>query len=415
MGDTHATLAEELRQALNKLSDSEALRRSPLVSRLGLERHDDPAVALREILVRAIDSLRPAAGVSGGGIDARLHTILFERYVEERTQEAVAGRLGITPRHLRREQATALNALARFLDLQYELGAGSGTQLDAVGEDAPTAHSTEVNREILWLADAHRHEMSDVAPVLSEVGDLAREMAAERGIKLCLTCVPDVQRVHIPRTILRQVVLNLLTAAVENLGRGGRIHAEARPADGEVVIAVMVKREGHDPWRDLAALGRAADVSRQLARLFGGHVTVSEVDDLLIAKVSLPGIDHQVRVLAIDDNTDTLRLWRRYVQRTRFALIETNNPDEALSLAARLRPALVVLDVMLPRVDGWELLRQFRRHAAMASIPIIVCTVLPQRQLALSLGAADFIQKPVTGPEFRAALERQIAVVERQG
>ncbi len=59
------------------------------------------------------------------------------------------------------------------------------------------------------------------------------------------------------------------------------------------------------------------------------------------------------------------------------------------------------------------MLRQFRRHVATATIPIIVCTVLPQRQLALSLGAADFVQKPVTGPDFRAALERQTAAVER--
>lgn len=416
MSDTHATVVSELRQALNRLSDSESLRQSPLIARLGLEHQEDPATALRAALVAAIESLRPVAGTSARSGDARLHAILFARYVEGHTQEAVAGCLGITPRHLRREQEVALSALARLLDVQYELGGGCGVQLDALGERGVSVdHSAEVNREMLWLADAHRHETSDVAPVLSEAGELVGGLAAERGVTLHLVSAPDVHRAHMPRTVLRQVVLNLLSAAVENLAPGGRVLLEARTAERHVVISMMVRRKCLAPWSDMGAWGRAIDVSRQLAQLFGGHLSVSEVDDLVVAKVSLPSVDQPARVLAIDDNTDTLRLWRRYVQRTRFTLIEANDPDEALAAAVKIQPALIVLDVMLPRVDGWELLRQFRHHVVTASIPIIVCTVLPQRQLALSLGAADFVQKPVTGPDFRAALERQIVAAEQRG
>jgi CheY-like chemotaxis protein len=125
--------------------------------------------------------------------------------------------------------------------------------------------------------------------------------------------------------------------------------------------------------------------------------------------VVLPCAGRQVLVLAIEDNLDTIQLWRRYTQKTRFSLVAETDPEQAIASAARLHPDLIVLDIMLPGIDGWDLLKRLRADPATASIPVIVCTVLPQKELAFSLGARDFIPKPTTGEEFRAALERQIS------
>jgi CheY-like chemotaxis protein len=129
--------------------------------------------------------------------------------------------------------------------------------------------------------------------------------------------------------------------------------------------------------------------------------------------VILPLAGRRVIVLAIEDNTDTLQLWRRYLQGTLFTLVEETDPQQALIRAAALHPDLIILDVMLPNIDGWTLLRRLRSDPSTASTPIVVCTVLPQKELALSLGASDFIQKPATGREFRAVLDRQTVAAAR--
>jgi PleD family two-component response regulator len=151
-------------------------------------------------------------------------------------------------------------------------------------------------------------------------------------------------------------------------------------------------------------------MSRRLLELFDGELVLTRVDDILVARIIVPSSSQRMTVLAIEDNLDTLDLWRRYVYGTPFGLVEETHPEQALDRAISLHPALIILDVMMPGTDGWELLREMRSHPALAATPIIVCTVLPQRDLALSLGASDFIQKPATGRTFRATLERQISV-----
>ena len=154
-------------------------------------------------------------------------------------------------------------------------------------------------------------------------------------------------------------------------------------------------------------------MSSRLLELFDGELELARVDDILVAKVLVPAVDQRVTVLAVEDNLDTLDLWRRYVQGTSFSLVAETNPERAIDRAVALRPALIVLDVMMPGIDGWELLRAMRKHPALAKTPILVCTVLPQRELAMSLGASDFVQKPTTGRAFRAALERQNVAAAR--
>jgi len=66
------------------------------------------------------------------------------------------------------------------------------------------------------------------------------------------------------------------------------------------------------------------------------------------------------------------------------------------------------VDVMMPGVDGWELLGRLRQHPLTGHIPIVVCTVLTQEELALSLGASDFLPKPVARQAFLEALDRQL-------
>ena len=112
-------------------------------------------------------------------------------------------------------------------------------------------------------------------------------------------------------------------------------------------------------------------------------------------------------MLAIDDNPDTLRLLQRYTADTRYGLQCESDAERSLALAEEIMPDIILLDVMLQDVDGWELLGRFRAHPRLGDRPVIVCTILPQRDLALSLGAAGFLSKPFSRRQLLATLDAQ--------
>jgi CheY-like chemotaxis protein len=103
---------------------------------------------------------------------------------------------------------------------------------------------------------------------------------------------------------------------------------------------------------------------------------------------------------------------QRYTSGTRYRLVGTQDPEESLSLAEKISPQIIVLDVMMPQVDGWRVLGRLRQHPLTEHVPVIVCSILAQEELALSLGASGFVHKPVTRQAFLAALDRQIDLLE---
>ena len=92
----------------------------------------------------------------------------------------------------------------------------------------------------------------------------------------------------------------------------------------------------------------------------------------------------------------------------RYCVTSTRDPRQVSRLLQSLVAPIVVLDVMMPEVDGWEVLAQLRGAPATAGAVVIICTVLPQEALALALGADAFLQKPVSREDFLAALDRQV-------
>jgi CheY-like chemotaxis protein len=112
-----------------------------------------------------------------------------------------------------------------------------------------------------------------------------------------------------------------------------------------------------------------------------------------------------VVVLVIDDNQDILDLFQRYTHGTRFHLVGTRDPRRAVGLVEKHAPRGIILDVMMPEVDGWQMLGRLRRHPVTGHIPILICSIVSQEELANSLGARGFLRKPVTRKNLLDALE----------
>ena len=239
MADTLvASLEDALRHALTDLFDPVALRRNSLVEHLGLVEHPNPASALRTVIVDAIESLKPIMRAPAGAVTQRYYQILSQRYVQQYTQQDVANQLGISPRHLRREQVAAIRALAEYLAHRYGLTEDDGVA--TVSPSAPVAPENEggVEGEMLWLEDSQGDQQAEVWPVLQDAVHLAQALAKQHHVTLLVgdrdASLPEA---GVAPTVLKQIVLNLLTTAIQGTPRG-EVVLEVAARHGRV-IAVL--------------------------------------------------------------------------------------------------------------------------------------------------------------------------------
>lgn len=120
----------------------------------------------------------------------------------------------------------------------------------------------------------------------------------------------------------------------------------------------------------------------------------------------------QIQVLVIDDNADIIHLFQRYVQGTRYSVVGLQDPTAVAEWIERIDPRILLLDVMMPGLDGWDLLTQLRLKQQLRRSAVLICSILPQERLAISLGADGFLQKPVLPQDFLNALDGQLARLE---
>ena len=100
-------------------------------------------------------------------------------------------------------------------------------------------------------------------------------------------------------------------------------------------------------------------------------------------EVRLPAAS-RVKVLVVDDNPDLVHFYRRYAAGTPYDISAMSEGEHLLETIESETPDVIVLDVMLPDIDGWELLTQVHAHPRGREIPVIVCTVVREQELALS-------------------------------
>ena len=404
---TDAQLRSYLRSALNHLYDPDLLGRNPLAFFLGVADRPDASSELYRIVTQAIESLKPPTGVSPHARAARIYEILLYRYVQQFSQQEVADQLGLSLRHLRREQGAAIEALASRLREQFRLSLEEKDQRKRDGEaPLPETATAVVDHELAWLKETPLEGPTLLEQTLAAVLGLMQPLSTQYRVQVDIALPPALPGLAIHSVALRQILLNLLAVAIHQ-GAGGRVRISAKPMRWEAELQVSWSRpSGSAPLSqgDLNSL----DMARRLAELSACRLALSEKAETFWAVLTIPAFQ-QFPVLVIDDNADMLELLQRYTAGTRYRLLGTQDPEQAFKLAERVSPQIIVLDVMMPRTDGWELLGRLRHHPLTNHVPVIVCTILAQEELALSLGASAFIQKPVTQQTFLSVLDRLAA------
>ncbi|NPV49006.1 MAG: response regulator [Armatimonadetes bacterium] len=306
-------------------------------------------------------------------------------------------------RQLRREQQAALEALTLQLQERFNVSFDGTTDPPANEETAETALRVEVP----WLMGMPPETPAELERVLANVIEVARPLAAKHGVEIDVRLSGCLPPVAVDPVVLRQILLSLLGAAIPWSSSTGQINIEAKTLQWEVETVVSCICLARQAGTLLPDEHLKVAMARELAEASGGKLSVTSSDSSLRAALLLPALE-QLPVLAIDDNEGTLRLLQRYTTGTRYRLIGVRHPEDALDVATRLLPQIIVVDVMMPRVDGWEVLGRLREHPQLGSVPIIVCSILAQEELSLTLGASGFVQKPVSRRDFLAALDHAI-------
>jgi len=393
---TREMFLENLRDALKNLYNYDFLRTSPLTEIFTIEDRFDTARTLQQILTDSINSFKPPPDEPDQSRAWRIFDSLFCCFVQQLKQEIVADQLSISPRQLRREQKAALESLTDYLWDQYNLDSPAAPPKSEETE----IENPELAKELGWGQDLPPSKSTFLQEELPAVLGVTHPLAQQKSVTITNDVPSDLPPLAIHSVVLSQILVNLVIAAV-NRGTAESIALTARQVDWmvEVNVKAPMAIADIDPGPNLA-------IATELTRMSSIQLSISQDDNAAFCASLLLPIQEQIPVLLVDDNEDALDLFHRYTMGSRYRLISTQNPDEILDLVEQIQPRMIVLDIMMPENNGWVILGMLQNHPLTSDIPVIICTILPQKDLALSLGASGFINKPINRQDFLAALNQ---------
>ena len=383
-----------VRHDLNHLYEPNTLRRSPLAELFQVAGQVDAAERLKNILLAAVEGLKPDEDEPSQSRAWRIYDLLYFRYVLGYDRDRVANQLGFSPRQLSREQLTAIETLALRL---WKTRPAAAVAPNQPAPSAPPA----------WLKDLPPEKYVDLSVTLQAVLDLVRPLARQWQVELIAPQPALPAGLILPHYALRHALLNLLGVCIPWAG-GASLQITVEAYDQSARVGLLCSREQLGPLELGPKENHSLEIARTLIAQKNGMLELSVAPQSLSAALTLPVME-QLPVLVIDDNPDLLDLFRRYVQGTRYVILSALNPTAALQLAEKSPPRAIILDVMMPETDGWDVLMRLRENPRTSGLPVAICTILPQESLALSLGANAFLQKPVLPEDFIAVLDRLVS------
>jgi signal transduction histidine kinase len=300
-------------------------------------------------------------------------------------------------------------------------------------------HLLELLNEILDLSKVEAGEMV-LEPSMFWVGSaledalaMVRERAALHAITLTVEVGDDVGMLVADERRFKQVVLNLLSNAVKFTPDGGSVSIRAfregnalavtvtdtgigvPPEDQERIFESFQQGRRGAPKEEGTGLGLT--LSRRIVGLLGGRMWLESTPGVgSTFGFSIPGLQERGDKLAspdggdlpvvvlVDDDWASLDLVSAYLDGSPAQVLRAWDGVEALELIRRVLPAAVVLDIKLPRLDGWQVLADLKADPATATIPVVIATVVDDRPRGLALGADVYLRKPISRDELVDAL-----------
>jgi signal transduction histidine kinase/CheY-like chemotaxis protein len=330
---------------------------------------------------------------------------------------------------------------------QVDLNAiySSGQHLLGLITDILDVSKIEAGKMQLTLEDVN------LADLINSVMSTAAGLVKDKPIKLIRKVAPGLPMIKADPMRLRQVLINFLSNAAKFTDEGF-ISVEAyiqkvQNSDqkepwqkSELIVTVTDSGPGiaeadqkklfqpfsqvdDSPTRKTGGTGLGLSISRSLIELHGGRIGLmqSEVGKgstfffsiplKQTGKLSLPEVNPAQEngnnvILAIDDDVQVISLYERYLTPHGFKVISQTESATAIDQAKKIKPFAITLDIMMPNEDGWQVLHALKNDPQTRDIPVIMCSILQEEEKGFSLGASDFLVKPILQEDLINALTR---------
>ncbi len=352
------------------------------------------------------------------------------------------------------ELRTPLNAIIGYSEMLEE-------EMEDLGETALVPdlkkiraagkHLLSLINDILDLSkiEAGRTELFierfDIPQMVAEVAATIEPLVAAKGSRLAVLCPPDLGAMEADLTKVRQTLFNLLSNAAK-FTEAGTVTLRAQRRGGEVLFAVSDTGIGitdeqmerlFQPFsqadasttRKYGGTGLGLAISRAFCTMMGGDITAdSEYGRGTTFTVRLPAVvsDQPAGtdvaagpapagggaggtaplILVVDDDAAARDLISRLLVSHGFEVRAAADGPTGVAMARELRPVAITLDVLMPGTDGWMTLSELKADPDLAAIPVIMVTMVGDADMAVALGAAHVVPKPIDRHHLASILAR---------
>ncbi len=343
------------------------------------------------------------------------------------------------------ELRTPLNSIINFAYLltmgtEGQLGAGQEDLINRIGDagrhllglinDFLDLAKIEAGRMELYIEEVHLPEL------INGVMSTAAGLLHDKPIELHREAPSDLPPVRADHTRVRQVLLNLLSNAAK-FTEHGKITLKAWSDERWVTVSVTDTGIGMNPddipkafadfvqldgslARTTGGTGLGLPISKRFIEMHGGRIWAESQPGVgstfyftlprfqTSAPIEPPRKLEDARVLVIDDDPASCEMVALQLTQG-YNVLALSDSRQAVEKVRESRPDVVVLDVMMPHQDGWEVLKALKSDPVTQSIPVVICSILREQKLALSLGASDYLVKPVSPQDVQRVVEQFVA------
>ena len=306
-------------------------------------------------------------------------------------------------------------------------------------------------------------EEIDINTLIDEVSGTTQPLMEKNNNTLSIERGKELGKAHQDLTKLRQTLFNLLSNAAKFTHDGTiTLHANRIEQAGVDWLTLAVSDTGigiaadkiehvfkeftqadGSTTRDYGGTGLGLAISRRFCQLLGGDLNVhSELGEGSTFSIRIPAIlpeEHDLHpsagtvatadmaeaeleslrkagpgsmILVIDDDPEACEIIERYLTKDGYSVATATSGEQGLRLAHEIQPAAITLDVMMPDMDGWSVLRVLKADPALRAIPVIMLSMIDDRTRGYSLGAVDYLTKPVDREQLNKTLSRYYCAEE---
>ena len=391
------TFISLFKDLISRLYDRVAIETHPLAAYFPVPEDASTrrAEVVQQLILDEIEQLRPEGKeILVQSPEWRPYLILQKRYIEGQDSHEIAKSLYIGDRQFRRDHSRALQALSLRVWQRYFQPAvrPSGGEATDLFEDQGTF-------------ELHAEQL-DLNEVIGGVINLIARRLEIENVQLELALYPSPVQVFTDRILLRQILLSLLNYVLHLRGQSRLIlRTEAGKA-----MSIRILFDADEQWASIQNDERdSLEFARRLSNKLPARVdeTYPLQDQSGPAEIRLVfGVSQPRSVLIVDDQVAAQKMFQRYLSRANLEVIGVTDPTQGLVMAQKIQPALLILDVMMPHIDGWEVLQTLQLDPETKHIPVLVCSAWGEPELARSLGAVAFLKKPVIQKDLIDVLVR---------